>query len=270
MAYEDFEEGAEGFPVELYKFKRGLSEQYLLTSSNEPITFLSEVYLPVQIARGAIEQNQEMERQPLQIQIQRDAEILENFVGFPPTEIMTVTIFRFHENDTPTPEVVTIWQGRVLSNAWEGSQATLHCEPVFTSLKRPGLRRKYASQCPHILYGGECAISNFDFQVNATLTVVTNGVELTSPDFIVALDHFFGGYIVLDNREFRTVVEDPGLGTITIASSISGLEVGNTVAAFPGCAHDLDDCLVKFANIVNYGGFPYVPGVNPFGGTTLF
>jgi len=270
MAYEDFEEGAEGYPVELYKFNRGLSEQYLLTSSNEPITYLSELYTPIQITRGAIEQNQEMERQPLNIKIARDADVLENFVAFPPTEIMTVTIFRFHQNDGGTPETVTIWQGRVLSAQWSGSQATMHCEPVFTSLKRPGLRRKYSAQCPHILYGAECAINNTSFQQIATLSLITNGVDLFSADLIDSLDFYFGGYIVFDNREFRTIVGDDGVGTITIASILTELEVGSVVTAFPGCAHDLLDCEVKFDNVVNYGGFPYVPDINPFGGTTLF
>jgi len=270
MAFADFEEGAEGFPNELYLFKRGISERYTLTSSNAEITHLSEVYLPIQISRGAIEQNQEMERQPLNITIQRDAAVLDNFVGFPPTEIMTLTVFRFHDNDTPTPEVATIWQGRVLSVTWSGSQAKMNCEPVFTSLKRPGLRRKYSAQCPHILYGVECAISNFDFQVIATIGTITNGITIFSTDLIVAVDHFFGGYIEFENRDFRTVVGDDGAGTITINSSLPGLEAGSVITAFPGCAHDLDACKVKFDNIVNYGGFPYVPEVNPFGGTILF
>jgi uncharacterized phage protein (TIGR02218 family) len=270
MAYEDFEEGAEGYPVELYLFKRGLSERYTLTSSNEVITFDSEDYFPIQIQRATIEQNSEMERQPLNIKIQRDADVLQNFVGFPPTEIMTVTIFRFHNNDTPTPEVVTLWAGRVLSVDWAGSQATIHCEPVFTSLKRPGLRRKYSAQCPHILYGGECQLNNFAFSTVATVTAITNGVELFSASFVNSLDFYFGGYLQFDNREFRTIVGDDGAGNVIMANSISEFEVGDQVTIFPGCAHDLDDCVNKFSNIENYGGFPYVPVINPFGGTILF
>jgi len=46
-----------------------------------------------------VEQNTEIERHELKIDIQRDAEVLEGFVGFPPTQIMTLTIYRQHLND---------------------------------------------------------------------------------------------------------------------------------------------------------------------------
>lgn len=272
MTYEAFEEG-HGYPVELYQFKRGLSEDYLQTSHDENIEYLSQTYLSTQIQRGKIEQNAEIERQTLKIKIQRDNSILDNFIQFPPTEIITLTIFRYHANDGGTPEVATIWQGRVLTAEFTGSSASLDCEPIFTSLKRPGLRRKYTTQCPHILYGAECQLNNFAFNTFGTLSVV-NGFVITAPEWVnLGSNNKFlrGGYIQFDNRDLRTIVDyDRSAGEVTIASSLDILEVGDSVNAFPGCQHDLADCKDIFDNIVNYGGFPYVPSKNPFGSGRIF
>ncbi len=269
MSFEDFEEGPEGYPIELYQFKRGISEEYLFTSNDETITYLSQDYLPIQIQRGKVESNSEMERSPIKIKIQRDADLLDNFISFPPTEIITLIIFRYHANDTPTPEVVVVWRGRVLSAEFKNNEASLDCEPVFTSLKRPGLRRKYSAQCPHIHYGAECALDPFAFDVTTNLTVVA-GAVVTAPGFAIAAGRFSGGYLQFDNREFRTIIDDDGVGNLTLANALDELEVGSLVSVFPGCAHNLDDCVNKFSNVENYGGFPYVPRLNPFGGTILF
>jgi hypothetical protein len=41
------------------------------------------------------------------------------------------------------------------------------------------------------------------------------------------------------------------------------------VALYPGCSHMMDDCLVKYDNIVNFQGFPWIPNRNPFEGSIL-
>jgi len=272
MTYEAFEEG-HGYPVELYQFKRGLSESYLQTSHDEDIFYQSDTYLSTQIQRGKIEQNAEIERQNMKIKIQRDNPILDNFIQFPPTEIITVTVLRYHANDGGTPEVATIWQGRVLTADFIGSGADLDCEPVFTSLKRPGLRRKYQTQCPHVLYGPKCQVNNFAFNTFGTLSVI-NGPEVTAPQWVnLGTNNAYlrGGYIQFDNRDLRTIIDyNRSAGIITMASGLDILELGNSVNAFPGCQHDLGDCKNIFNNIINYGGFPYVPSKNPFGGGRIF
>jgi len=41
--------------------------------------------------------------------------------------------------------------------------------------------------------------------------------------------------------------------------------MGQTVKCNKGCKHRVTaDCLNRFANTANYGGFPYVPKKNPF------
>ena len=37
-----------------------------------------------------------------------------------------------------------------------GAEATLKCEPIASSLKRPGLRARYQLLCRHVLYSSGC------------------------------------------------------------------------------------------------------------------
>lgn len=269
MTFVAQEEGF-GQPVELYEFRLGVTAQFFLTSHDAEITFQNNVYIPHQMQRQAVEQNTEIERHELKIDIQRDAEVLEGFVGFPPTQIMTLTIYRQHLNDLAN-EFVVVWKGRVLTIEWSGSKAAIACEPVFTSLKRPGLRRKYSSQCPHIHYGLECKVDNDLFRVIGTVSSFSTNI-ITAPEWAVTGVGFYdGGYLQFDQIHFRTILDDDGAGTLTIVTPFPvELGVGSFVDAFPGCAHDLADCVTRYNNIDNYGGFPYSPDRNPFGGTTLF
>ncbi len=42
-----------------------------------------------------------------------------------------------------------VWQGRVLGCESAGVTATLTCEPVFSTVKAPGLSRMFTPSCPH-------------------------------------------------------------------------------------------------------------------------
>lgn len=268
MTYEAQEEG-HGQPVELYQFRRGVTKSYLYTSHDVPITFGSLVYQPIQIKAGKIEQNSEIERADLPITIQRDAEILDNFIAFPRTEVITITVFRQHLNDGDA-EFITAWKGRVLTVNFKRDTGVLICEPIFTSLKRPGLVRTYQAQCPHALYGGECQVVDQLYKIQGTVTgIIANTIQATA--WAAFDDNYFnGGYVVFDNAEFRSITDSLGTGILTLTANIPDLSGGGLVMAYPGCKHNLDDCLNKFNNVINYGGFPYIPKVNPFNGTMIY
>jgi hypothetical protein len=55
-----------------------------------------------------------------------------------------------------------------------------------------------------------------------------------------------------------------------VAALPQGLAAGTTVTLFPGCDHTLATCSGKFSNTANYGGFPFMPTKNPFGGDPIY
>ena len=54
-----------------------------------------------------------------------------------------------------------------------------------------------------------------------------------------------------------------------LEAAIDDPEVVAVVDLAPGCDLRRDTCAAKFGNLLNFGGFPDIPGRNPFGGTSI-
>ncbi len=259
----------DSFPVELYTFTRQ-TNIWRYTSADEDKVVGGFVYLAYPMQRDNFQQSQEMARGPINIKMSKQVPFLQEFRASPPSSVTTLTIIRYHED---LAEYVTAWLGRVTNVKFAERDAEVRCEPVFTSLKRPCLRRRYQTTCPHVLYGAQCTVSRAAFAVNTTLAGVAGDV-LTSGTFALSPDGWFaGGYVDWDNGagdiERRFIISHTG-SNITIGLPFNGMPSGAEVVAYPGCDHLLQTCADKFDNEENYGGQPFYPGKNPMNGTPIF
>ena len=270
MTYEAKETSAYGgSPVELYEFRHG-PVTYRYTSGDDAITYLGQVYSPASIRRPRIEQGQELNRSELVLNVPRDLSVADLFRIYPPTEVVLLTIRRQHRNDS---ETAIVWQGRLLNVTWRDSEADLSCEPVGTSLRRTGLRRKFGRQCPHMLYGVACRVNQLSYKTSGEVTAIA-GNTVSVAAFAGHADGWFDGGVievlradgVLDRRMIRSHIGD----TVTVSAAFVDLAVGASVDAYPGCDHSLATCDAKYSNSENYGGWPFSPGSSPFGGKTVF
>lgn len=273
MTYNATEISAQsGAPVELYEFVvEGVTYRY--TSGDLDYVLGVNTYTALPMERTALSDTDDLPKNDMQITVKRDFPVAEFFRVAPPSSVVTAQMLEVHRTDVDQ-QAITKWKGRVLSVNWEGIKATLYCENTYTSLKRPGLRRAYSRQCPHVLYGAVgCRLVAADFREVCTLTAVS-GTELQSAEFDAQVDGFFdGGYIefekapgIFDRRAIRSHVGN----TITMTHAIANLAASDVVNAYPGCDHTFATCLAKFDNTDNFGGFPNIPGQNPFGGNSVF
>jgi uncharacterized phage protein (TIGR02218 family) len=273
MAYATYEDSTyDGNPIELFEFARGASEYWRYTSADTDQSYLGETYRAIAIQRNGLEVSQNVETVSLVVTMPVTADLPQLYIASPPSSPIAFTLRRYHGGDT---EVVSIWPGRVVNVEFKEEIAEVTCESVYTSLKRPTLRRLYQRSCPHVLYNevvGSCNLNKDAFKVTATLSAVS-GVTLTSPTFGGYLAGYFtGGFVEVTsgghiNRRF--VVDHSG-SDITLNLQLTGAAVGFDIDAYPGCAHNLSDCQYKFNNILNYGGTPWIPDKNPLGGTKVF
>lgn len=266
----------EGQPVELYVFTAGVRVFYY-TAAPETLIYETKEYQALQIERGAIEDAGDISKVGMSVTAQRDIGVADLFRVAPPSEVVVLNIYRLQLSDGAL-EKKLFWTGRVLSCEWmEGSRCTFSCESLLSSMRRPGLRRLYQRQCPHVLYGAACGLVNTSHRTTIVLddpfSEVT-GTTVKDPAIDAQPDGFFaGGYLefeaapgVIERRGIRTHVAD----AITLTHPIQGLAVTATVQLFAGCDHTLETCNTKFSNADNYGGFPFVPKINPFGGANVF
>ncbi|MCK4518090.1 hypothetical protein KAT92_04895, partial [Candidatus Babeliales bacterium] len=140
MTYDVLEKSTDsGEPVELYEFLYQ-SRAYRHTSHSENLTHIDTLYTAISISRSGISQTQESAKNNITLTIDRREDVVQLFVDRPPSDVVRVSIIRKHVGDDG---FAVVWTGRVLNVEIKGLQAELHCEPIFTSIKRPGTRRHW-------------------------------------------------------------------------------------------------------------------------------
>lgn len=268
MTYSAIETSVQsGRPLELYEFTYGATA-YRYTSSDGDVVYGGHTYTAVPISRGSVEETSEVARLALEITASRDLSVLDLFSVAPPEEVVLVTLRRLHSDDG---EAIIMWMGRVLNVTLNNASAEIHCESVYTSLKRIGLRRLYQKSCPHVIYGPGCALARSTYKATKTVSTVS-GTTITVSS-IGAVDGFYaGGYLewTSDGVSHRRAIHSQTGGAIVVGFSIPGIAASASVDLYPGCDHTLATCASKFSNSDNYGGMPFFPSKNPFAGVAIY
>ncbi len=268
MTYAAIETSVQsGRPVELYEFLNGATA-YRYTSADGDVSYGGNTYSAVPIARGAIEATSETVRLALEITCARDIPIVDLFSVYPPEEMVLITLRRLHAGDG---EAVVIWMGRILNVTINNASAGIHCESVYTSLKRTGLRRLYQKSCPHVVYGTGCGLIRDTYKSTKAVSTVS-GTTITVGSIGVADGYYAGGCLEWTSSGVihRRAIHSQTGGALVIGFPIQGIAASASVDLYPGCDHTLATCNSKFANAPNYGGMPFFPDKNPFGGVALY
>jgi Phage conserved hypothetical protein BR0599 len=273
MAFAPFEESRQkAMPVTLYQFIYDTAplSQFCITDAEQAIVNAGVTYDPVPAMRDAIVSSGTLDRTTIVVRMPRDIEFAEKFRVYPPTVPVSLIIRQGHLTDTPTPEFLVVWSGRVLSVGREGDECTISCEPVSSSLRRPGLRRNYQLGCPHVLYGPECK-ANRTAATRSTTVSSKSGTSITLPagwNGSFAAQKFREGIAQWTNddggTEKRKILSVSG-NTLSLGGLLRDLDVGDPVSVILGCNHQMSDCLNLFDNIHNHGGCPWIPLKNPTG-----
>lgn len=269
MTYDIRERSVQdGAPVELYEFARN-AKIWRYTSSEQDIADSSETWVSVPITRTAVEVNTESARNAIKLTVPRNFEVADLFRISPPTDIIAVTVRRYHRGEEE--DIAVIWIGRVLNVSFEGARAIMTCEPVSASLKRQGLRRLYQKQCPHPLYGPGCEVDKTAHDHLTTITGI-DGVSVTVASLLSK--PYAGGFIEIEdadgNFERRFIRSFSGTTLVLNFPLGPGVGESDAVIVYPGCDHTMQTCNDVYANILNYGGMPFVPQKNPFDGTPIY
>ncbi len=263
MPYDAHETG-HGRPVELYEFARA-HLRWRYTSADRVISYSGVDYQPAAIERGPIEAARELARSRLTITLARDNPVADMYRIAPPSDVVTAILRQLHHGDG---EAVVLWTGRIVGVDWQGARARLTLEPIYTSIRRMGLRRRYQRACPHVLYGVGCDLSRETWRLDTTVSSVS-GITVQAAGVAAQGDGYYAGGM-LEWTDASGVYERRHIAAHTgpsleLDAQPVGLAVGMAIRVYPGCDHTLATCNAKFNNAANYGGMPYIPQKNPFG-----
>lgn len=111
-------------------------------------------------------------------------------------------------------------------------------------------------------------VASGTYTKTGTLTSVTSQQVFRDSSRAEAADFFSGGVFTFtsgDNTGLAFKVKDHASdGTFTLdLPAVLTVAVGNTYSVQAGCTKRLaEDCVAKFANAVNFGGEPHLPGID--------
>lgn len=278
MPFIDFETADETSVIELYTIAYG-AQLWFGTSS--PLSFsdpsTSRTYTPMGFRRERIVYGADTGKSSLKIQAPIDAPFLDIFKVQQPSSVVSLTITRLHLDD-PALQQRILWSGRIIAPVWETAHVTLNCERIQASAQRYGLRRIMMPGCPHTIYNqarGNCRVRQEDHELETTVIAISNRT-ITVADTGAQLDYYAGGVMQWSHSSLaateraEVVSNQAGTGVFIVATRPSGLILGATVRIYPTCDKTLTMCAERFNNIANYGGFPYTPNKELFGGDLIY
>jgi uncharacterized phage protein (TIGR02218 family) len=253
----------DGEPELRFLFTQGATA-YRYTNRPYIVSDSNETWLPSSIENTEVNQSNELAKDPVKITLPRDNALALTFLGGSPDEITTLTIFRLHEGTDP----VAYWKGRVSGSSISEDAVTLNCENIFTSMRRSGLRARYQKNCRHALYSPQCGVDLATYADAATAVAASGYTVTIELDSGVREDGYYNGGILDDGTGKRYITRHVGT-TLTLMQPPRYLitemdSAGISVTLYPGCNHAISHCQDKFDNLLNYGGFPYIPSKNPF------
>lgn len=249
---------------EMYRFVENDSTVWRYTSADLPQSYNGEDYTCVAIGRSQSENKNDFAHASLSVTVSLDNELGRKMLSDSSDTILTLTVFQRDGDD-----VYVQWKGRLLSVKPNDKSIELQFESIFTSLKRVGLRQRYQRPCPHVLYREGCRVNKADFEFATTIgpydykTLYYAEGANAYPD-----GYFTGGMVEIQTGVFRFIQNHSG-NWITLMRPIRGLETVVNCKLYPGCDRSKSTCNSKFDNVLNFGGFPYIPLKNPFNSTSI-
>lgn len=126
--------------------------------------------------------------------------------------------------------------------------------------------RVYAAACDADLGDARCGITLASYTVTGSVTTATSARVFTDTALAEADGYFDGGLVTWltgDNAGYAMEVKTHASDVITLQQPMpSATQVGDTYTMSAGCDKTLATCKDKFSNVVNFRGFPHVPGMD--------
>lgn len=270
MTFSAFETSQEGSqPIELYQFALG-GTSFFYTSAEDTMTVAGNDYTAIAISRGRLTQSPENRGNNIQVTVPGDNEFAVKYINVVPADRARVTIRRVQRPDFPGPEVVTLFEGFVQSVAFtdDAKVAEINIVPIISATSRAIPRFSYSGLCNHVLYDDGCKVDDTDstWRFLGTVSAAT-GNTVTVVGLNGEADGFYtAGFIEINSTLDSRMILDHTGNVLTLLLPFAEDPIGQGVKVLAGCDHTIDVCDTKFntpedatSNVINYGGFAFVP-----------
>ena len=249
--------------VELYTFD-GASGSFRLTPHEFDVHLNGQLYVSMPIERNELALGAEAAKSALELKMPPNCDLVRHLLASALTGGATSVTLHTARRDTLDDYWWILgarWVGRVLGVDVADDVARVRCESAQVSLKRIGLRRLYSRKCSHVLYSAACGASPI------SASAVVSGVDGRNVDLDGGTPGsvsgaIAGGWLQTPDGARHMIINDYSIGVTLLYPA--AIDVGTEVLLTAGCDHNVQTCAVRFGNVDNYGGFPFIPSRNPF------
>lgn len=236
------------------------------------------VFQPSNIRHGGITNNDRFEERSVNISLDTTDQRLRRYLTVAAaTElwcwIIRIGIMEVEEDDeVDFAENAFIAEYGILSRfsySREGITAQVTPPPMNVNFKVG--RHWFQQTCNHVLFGPFCQVNKDSFKLVTTISAIdpaNKTVTIAGRKSGGAADYFEAGYFDHPATSNKYAIWKSEFAGTTETKLHLGywhpeLAVGQSLTAFAGCKHTTADCKNKFNNAANFGGFPFIPRVNP-------
>lgn len=161
--------------------------------------------------------------------------------------------------------LVNVFAGRMGEIDIGRSALTLNMEDPRGFLKIQTPRNFYSAQCRYSLFDAGCTLSQAAFAVTGVVTgasrnqsINTNITSKADAYFSLGEARFTSGLNNGLRQMIRRSTQAGGLIELITPMPFTVMN-GDALTLYPGCDKTTATCTTKFANLVNFGGAPYIP-----------
>jgi hypothetical protein len=256
--------------VELFKFD-GTFVTYYYTSGPRPIVYDDgdttgpQTYVPIAIERTEVKGGtQDDDGLDITVSLPATETLVQDYgFGVSPPDLK-LTIYRMEPSET-----VTYWIGPVTNinvDQSDNGRASIKCPSVLGAAlvgNVPDIY--YQTPCNHTLYDGRCKVDYAANSAVVTIASISADGKTIGVNTIGALGgKLIGGELALGTGEVRMITAQVGTA-LTVNFPFASIALGGAATIAAGCDYAyLGDCKSKFNNQINFGGFVFIPPINPF------
>jgi hypothetical protein len=253
-----------GKPMEFFKFE-GLLKNYLYCNQSKDEILAGETYTGAVITRSEIKLSSIINNQnPVSVTVPANSEIAEDYGGkFTPTQLR-LTIYRAYRGDDLNSQFKQRYTGRATHFGYDNRLFVMNFQnTIATDLQSENRQIFYQSLCNHKVYDARCKADKVANTTTATIVAFSDQAVEVDDDGWPDDDLKVGWITNLRTGEERLIFKNLA-NVIDIGYPFLDIVVGDTVSLVRGCNNGTADCVLKFNNYPNYGGYLHIPTLNPF------
>jgi hypothetical protein len=252
-------------PIECYEFI-AQHKTWRYTSYHTRVQVDGDWYEPFQITRTTIEISSIIDSTTtMDFNIPHDCELAKTYCYLISPKELVVIVRSVHDGDDWSTEFEIEWAGYLAGATASGKWGTIKTASIIRTELASFLSSVfYQKSCNHVLYDARCKADPDAFKETASVVKI-QGQIITVNDMVYAAGELINGVMVNVRTGERQGIISNNINVLRIGYPFFDLLVGDDVDLILGCDHQrLGDCKDRFNNVANYGGFDFIPEINPF------